>query len=115
MATDGGSIPSELRVLDATSPWAYAPAYLLHDWIFVAHKCKNGSADDNAMSFEDAALLMAEAMKTLMEKGFPAYAPGKPPPSFERNRPILWAMHLAVTSSYARALWINTGSVVCNP
>lgn len=37
--TDGGSIPQALRNLTGLSPWGYGPAYIVHDWLFVAHHC----------------------------------------------------------------------------
>lgn len=37
--TDGGSIPRALRSLVGFSPWGYGPAYIVHDWLFVAHHC----------------------------------------------------------------------------
>ena len=37
MYTDGGSIPQLIWGVPGYSPWGYAPAYIIHDWIFVAH------------------------------------------------------------------------------
>ena len=41
MPTDGGSIPRVLWGLSNFSPWGYAPGYMVHDWLFVAHKLQN--------------------------------------------------------------------------
>ena len=37
--TDGGSIPRAVRNLAGFSPWGYGPAYIVHDWLFIAHHC----------------------------------------------------------------------------
>lgn len=47
------------------SPWGYAPAYIVHDWLFEAQHC--GYEPDNKFSFDDSVSLMAETMKTVME------------------------------------------------
>ena len=39
MYTDGGSIPRLATVFKGLSPWGYAPAYMVHDWLFIAHHC----------------------------------------------------------------------------
>lgn len=36
MYTDGGSIPRFLWGIEGYSPWGYAPAYIVHDWLFEA-------------------------------------------------------------------------------
>jgi hypothetical protein len=40
MYTDGGSIPQPLRAIKVYSPWGYAPAFLVHDWLFAIKQCK---------------------------------------------------------------------------
>jgi hypothetical protein len=40
MYTDGGSIPRVFWGVRGFSPWGYAPAYVLHDWLFHQHRCK---------------------------------------------------------------------------
>src|SRR5262245_3406002 len=44
MYTDGGSIPRVFWSVKGFSPWGYGPAYVLHDWLFHAHRCRNDSA-----------------------------------------------------------------------
>ena len=39
MYTDGGSIPKIAQVFNGLSPWGYAPAYMIHDWLFVGRHC----------------------------------------------------------------------------
>jgi hypothetical protein len=36
MLTDGGSIPRPLWILRSYSPWGYAPAFVVHDWLYEA-------------------------------------------------------------------------------
>lgn len=80
MYTDGGSIPRQLRSLKGFSPWGYAPAYIVHDWIFRAHHCvvhapdvvndpKDGAEYAKVAKFDfDASVeVLAEVMKTLMD------------------------------------------------
>ncbi len=59
MYTDGGSIPKIGQVFNGFSPWGYAPAYMMHDWLFVARQCLNDDmatpeeAKVAAMSFQE--------------------------------------------------------------
>jgi hypothetical protein len=65
MVTDGGSVPPFFWGEASLNPWTYAPAYLLHDWLFRGYVCGYLPAD--AYTFRDTALIMAEALKTQME------------------------------------------------
>lgn len=65
MSTDGGSIPRVVWSVPNMDPWAYLPAYLLHDWLFTAHHC----LPDQAGSFEEANVVLAEAVYTMMMTG----------------------------------------------
>ncbi|WP_415922749.1 DUF1353 domain-containing protein [Tateyamaria sp. SN6-1] len=79
--TDGGSIPRIVQAFPGFAAWGYGPAYVIHDWVFVARKCLNtdrragtdtASAEMKkiaALTFQDSADLLAEAIKTL-EAGF---------------------------------------------
>ncbi len=75
MYTDGGSIPKVGQVFKGLSPWGYAPAYMIHDWLFRARQCVNdgkASAAESVvagMSFQDSADVIAEAIKTLQAEG----------------------------------------------
>lgn len=111
METDGGSVPRILRGLKKFSSWGYAPAFIIHDWLFTAKKC-NHHPDTN-WTFSDSALVMAEAMKTLMEKGFQDYD-GKTV-KLDKAEDTLYLMYLAVKSSIAENLWNNVNSVGCIP
>lgn len=92
MYTDGGSIPCLLWGVEGLSPWGYAPAYIVHDWLFEAHQCKY--PPDNQHTFDDSVALMAEGLKTLMEA-----APEM------RNYFVFDSVVAAVGSSIARRLW----------
>lgn len=39
MYTDGGSIPRIFWSIPGLSPWGFGPAYIIHDWLFVVHRC----------------------------------------------------------------------------
>ncbi len=39
--TDGGSIPRALWAFRGYSPWEYGPAFIIHDWLFIAHHCRS--------------------------------------------------------------------------
>ena len=67
MYTDGGSIPRMLWGVPGFSPWGYAPAYIMHDWVFEAHHC--GLDEYKSVTFDDSARYLGEAVKALMESG----------------------------------------------
>ncbi|MGD9667865.1 MAG: DUF1353 domain-containing protein [Hyphomicrobiaceae bacterium] len=95
MYTDGGSIPQALRAIKAYSPWGYAPAFLLHDWLFAMKQCRYPGYEK--LTLEDAANVMAEAMKTLMEK-----------PNFGGvNKLVHYSMYEGVLTRTARDYWDN--------
>ncbi|THH36688.1 DUF1353 domain-containing protein [Aliishimia ponticola] len=77
--TDGGSIPRSVQSLRGFNAWGYGPAYIIHDWLFVARKCLNDEAAGlpeaevtpemrkiRDMSFAESARVMAETIKTLV-------------------------------------------------
>ncbi len=109
METDGGSIPRVLRGLSKFSSWGYAPAFILHDWLFVAHKCD--CAPDNAYTFDESALLMAEAIKTLMKAGFKNYDGAVT--KLEKAEDTLYLMYQGVASRIAKNLWNDLTTVRC--
>lgn len=70
--TDGGSIPRLLWFQRDYSPWTYAPAYLIHDWMYEAHRRGEpaGVGRDNKPLFytkEQADWVIAEVIKAQME------------------------------------------------
>ena len=69
------------------------PAFIIHDWLFAVKQCKLDGYQK--LSLEEAATVMAEAMKTLMEK-----------PNFGgANKLVHYSMYQAVRSSTAKAYW----------
>lgn len=72
MYTDGGSIPRVAQAFKGFSPWGYAPAYMVHDWLFLAKNCntdgmaKGRELEVTDMTFRESADIMAEAIKTLV-------------------------------------------------
>ncbi|MEM5476990.1 DUF1353 domain-containing protein [Pacificibacter sp. AS14] len=78
--TDGGSVPRAFQSLNGFNAWAYGPAYVIHDWIFVARKCLNDKditphliTDEmrkvGNMEFEESAYVMAETITSLAGAG----------------------------------------------
>jgi len=69
--TDGGSIPRLAQAFQGFNPWGYAPAYMIHDWLFVARHCvTDGQAQGRegeiaAMPFAESARIVGEAIATL--------------------------------------------------
>jgi hypothetical protein len=93
MYTDGGTIPPALRVIKSYSPWGYAPAFIVHDWLFVMKHCKVPGYEK--YDLDKAATIMAEVMKTVMEN--PKY--GGP------NKLVHYSMYEAVRSQTAKDYW----------
>lgn len=92
MLTDGGSIPRPFRVFRNYSPWGYAPAFIVHDWIFHLKHCQIGTYKDYNLA--EAGTVMAEIIKTMMETG-----------KVERDRLTVDLMYTAVTSPIAHSYW----------
>lgn len=75
MYTDGGSIPPIGQLFNGFSPWGYAPAFMIHDWLFVARHCiVDGMPTPEHeklrhVDFDDQSEIMAEAIKGLVESG----------------------------------------------
>lgn len=108
MYTDGGSIPALAQVFKGFSPWGYAPAYIVHDWLFVARKCVNDhSADPEQaavaqMSFAESATVAAEVIQTLIASN--TVAPNDVAPQLISS---------AVAGPIARSRWNQKGA--CAP
>jgi hypothetical protein len=109
MDTDGGSIPKILHSVGSFTPWGYGPAYIIHDWIFVAHKC-NITPDSN-ITFDESAIYLAEAIKTLIENGFMNYDQSLQ--KFPKKEDTLYLIYQAVQSDIARNLWQQNDNVTC--
>jgi len=99
MYTDGGSIPRVLWSFSGYSPWEYGPAFLIHDWLFVAHHLH----DPDYKQYDDvnkAGKIMSECMKTLMEEN---------PPVVKKDLGRIYRMDIAVRSFFAKRLWDRGG------
>jgi hypothetical protein len=93
MFTDGGSIPRVFWSVPGLSPWAFGPAYIIHDWIFVVHRCHwDAPPEVAAITFEQSAQILAEVGKSLIRSGL-----------IDDNRleEIVWA----IQTKYARDIW----------
>ena len=96
MLTDGGTIPRALRVIKSYSPWGYAPAFIIHDWLYQMKHCK--LAGHNKLDVELAATIMSEVIKTIMEN----------PKHGGKNSLIMYSMYQAVRTKAAQGYW-DTG------
>jgi hypothetical protein len=93
MYTDGGSIPRIFWSIPGLSPWGLGPAYIIHDWLFLVHRChRTAPPEVTAITFEQSAQILAEVGKSLIEAGL-----------IENNRleEIVWA----IQTKYARDIW----------
>lgn len=105
MYTDGGSIPKIAQVFKGLSPWGYAPAHMIHDWVFTAHHClvdgeSNVEYDRIAgVEFEDSAKILGEAIRGLVAAN-----------KVQKNDVAGGAITWAVGTSIARDLWEVKGA-----
>jgi hypothetical protein len=67
------------------SPWSYAPAFLIHDWLFDLHHCNKRD-------------IMLEGVRTLMESGV-----------CENNRLTFDVIYAGIDSVVARQVWGGSG------
>ena len=94
MLTDGGSIPRSVWILRSYSPWGFAPAFIIHDWLFEVKHCH--FSEHEGYTHVDAARVMAEIMKTMMESKKVAV-----------DRSTVISMYSAVVSPLAKENWDN--------
>jgi hypothetical protein len=93
MQTDGGSIPRPAWIIPGLSPWDYLPAYIVHDWDFVAHHKHLSNR-----TFEEVNLTLAEGIYTLMKTGV-----------VNSDLVRIEIIYRAVSSPIGRRLWDNAG------
>jgi hypothetical protein len=81
MYTDGGSIPRIATVFKGFSPWGYAPAYMIHDWLFIAKHC----VTDGMASYGDFPIVISEIGGLTSDANTAAMIadPRSKPPDFE--------------------------------
>jgi hypothetical protein len=93
MYTDGGSVPQIFWSIPGLSPWAFGPAYIVHDWLFVVHRCHWPAPPEvQAITFEQLAQILPEVGKSLVKSGL-----------IDHNKleEIVWA----IQTKYARDIW----------
>jgi hypothetical protein len=93
MYTDGGTIPRIFWSIPGLSPWGLGPAYVIHDWLFLVHRChRTAPPEVAAITFEQSAQILAEVGKQLVEHGL-----------VQNNKleEIVWA----IRTKYARDIW----------
>jgi hypothetical protein len=91
--TDGGSIPQILWGIPGLSPWGLGPAYIIHDYLFVVHRCGWPVPPHIAkISFDDSAKILAELGKALIERNLV-------------KDDMLDAIVWAIKTRYAQHLW----------
>jgi hypothetical protein len=98
MYTDGGSVPQVLWGIPGLSPWALGPAYIIHDWIFLVHRCNLPAPPEvKAITFQQSAQILAEVGKALVDADL-----------IKDNKleEIVWA----VRTKYAESLWNQTST-----
>lgn len=104
MYTDGGSIPKIGQVFNGFGPWGYAPAYMVHDWLFVARHCNvDGTPTEEerkmaAITLQDSAEILASSIKALVASG-----------RVKRNDVAGSTISGAVAGPIARNLWDKRG------
>lgn len=99
LLTDGGSIPRPIWILRNYSPWGFAPAFIVHDWIFSMKHCK--AEGYQHLSLTEAGVVMAEIMKTMIVLK-----------KIDASPMAVASMYYAVVSPAALSAW-NDGK--CNP
>lgn len=105
MYTDGGSIPKIGQMFKGFGPWGYAPAYMIHDWLFVARHCNLNRTPTPAearvagITFQESAEILLSSIKTLVKAG-----------RVRRNDLAGSTISGAVAGPVARALWDRKGA-----
>lgn len=105
MYTDGGSIPPIGQLFNGFGPWGYAPAYMIHDWLFTARHCivdgtpTPAEARVAGISFQQSAVLLASSIQALVTSG-----------RVKDNDLAGQAISGAVAGPIARARWNEKGA-----
>jgi hypothetical protein len=73
MITDGSSVPRNFWAVRGLSPWDFAQAAIIHDWLFEAHHRylagEKGYDDYKDITLDDAADIFAECIRVNMKLG----------------------------------------------
>lgn len=94
MYTDGGSIPRIVQAAPGFSPWGYAPAYIIHDWLFTLRDCDPAALARLQVDFDRSSEILAEVIKALVANGVVL-----------RNDNAFSAISWAVSTPIARQAW----------
>jgi hypothetical protein len=130
MITNGASVPRSFWHIPGLSPWDYAQAAVIHDWLFEAHHRylagEKGYEKYAKITLDDAADIFAECIhknmmlaggRTRFIQGQQKLHPGDPAwrevqkvfPDNKESAFELWAYHYAVSSDSispaARKIW----------
>jgi hypothetical protein len=98
VVTDGGSIPRFFWNIPGLSPWAFGPAYVIHDYIFTVHRCGWNDPVASQITFDQSALVLAEIGKALLDRKLVKH---------DALDATVWG----VRTEYARSLWNTPLSV----
>ena len=96
MYTDGGTIPRIFWSIPGLSPWGLGPAYVIHDYLFLVHRCHRPAPPEvTAITFPQSAQILAEVGKALVDAGL-----------IDHNKleEIVWA----IRTKYAQDIWDST-------
>jgi len=105
MYTDGGSIPDIAQLFTGLSPWGYAPAYMIHDWLFTAHHCiADGRAEPihepvRGVDFDQSGTILIEAIRTLVKEN-----------KVKENDVAVAMVNAGVRSRTAKRYWDEQGA-----
>jgi hypothetical protein len=92
MYTDGGSIPRVFWGFKGFSPWGYAPAYVLHDWLYHQHRCRQ-DVPPQRYSFAESNQVLDDVIAILFKRGTVE-------PNAQARSLIKWAV-----DNFAQSAW----------
>jgi Protein of unknown function (DUF1353) len=108
MYTDGGSIPRPLWGVDGLSPMDYLPAFMIHDWIYLQHRCHKQNKGEFAglenFPYERAAIDLALG-DTLEQLDSQLTAEGQRRP---RNAAQVRALIMSAVKTFGNEAWNGT-------
>lgn len=101
MPFNGGSIPNIAQIFSKLSPTYFISSYLIHDWLFHCHQ--KGILPESDLSFEETAIILAEAIKVTMETDH--YNLEGEKVEIEKDEDVLYVIYQAVRTHIAKAIW----------
>ncbi len=123
MYTDGGSIPRFFWSVKGFSPWAYGPAYVVHDFLYNEHRCWKDKKDsdpslpDFGFSRTEADAFLYDAMIIVEQKIREDVASGRIPGTDDAGFVGAQSRSLINTAveRFGRAAWEGEDGAVCLP